>query len=471
MAEYISSGVLLFNYFVLFYFLSLNGMYILLTLLSFVALRKHMKEKLFSAQYKRLFHSSFYKPISVIVPAYNEELTVCDNVKSLLQLRYPEFEIVVVNDGSSDNTLGVLIETYCLKRSFRPVINQLPSGEVRGVYRSPDFPHLIVVDKENGGKADALNAGINVAQFPLVSAIDSDSILEADVLTKLVRPFLNDPKTVAVGGIVRVVNGCTVKAGEVIDIDLSPKALPNYQIVEYLRSFLFGRVGWDMLDGLIIISGAFGVFLKSAVIQCGGYLQETVGEDMELIVRMHRVMRENKKPYRITFVPEPVCWTEVPEDLKTLGRQRNRWQRGLMESLVAHRVMLFNPRYGIIGLLAMPFFFVFEMLGPIIEFTGYIVFFSSLMLGIVNYKFAILFLSAAIMLGMVLSVGSLVLEELTFRKYPKYSHIFILFWYSILENFWYRQINTWWRFMGIVDYFRGKKSWGKMERKGVKQQT
>ncbi|MFC1541102.1 glycosyltransferase family 2 protein [Candidatus Latescibacterota bacterium] len=430
-----------------------------------------MKQKLFSAQYKRLFHTSFYKPISVIVPAFNEEMTVSDNVKSLLQLRYPEFEIVVVNDGSSDNTLEVLKNTYSLKRSFRPIINQLPCQEIIGVYRSPDFPQLIVVDKQNGGKADALNAGINVSRFPLVSAIDSDSILEADVLSKLARPFLNDSKTVAVGGIVRVANGCTIKAGEVIDIELSPRSLPNYQIVEYLRSFLFGRVGWDMLDGLIIISGAFGVFLKSAVIECGGYLQETVGEDMEIIVRMHRVMREKKKPYRITFVPEPVCWTEVPEDLKTLGRQRNRWQRGLIESLTIHRVMLFNPRFGIIGMLAMPFFFFFEMLGPIIEFTGYIVFFLSLALGIVNFKFAVLFLCAAIMLGMVLSVGSLVLEELTFRKYPKYSHIFRLFIYSILENFWYRQINTWWRFMGIVDYFRGKKSWGKMDRKGMKRQT
>lgn len=471
MTDYIIPGIIIFNYFVLFYFLALNSIYLFLTVLSFFALRIHIKESLFNTQYKRLFHTSFYKPISVIVPAFNEEMTMNDNVKSFLHLRYPEYEIIIINDGSTDKTMEVLKNNYALKRSFRPIINHLPCKEIKGVYRSQDFPNLIVVDKVNGGKADALNAGINVSRFPLVSAIDSDSILEFDVLTKLVNPFLNDPKTIAVGGIVRVANGCTIRAGEVINIELSKHALPNYQIVEYLRAFLFGRVGWDMLDGLIIISGAFGVFLKSAVIQCGGYLQETVGEDMEIIVRMHRIMREKKIPYRITFVPEPVCWTEVPENLKILGRQRNRWQRGLIESLMAHRKMFFNPRYGIIGMLAVPFFFFFEMLGPVIEFTGYIVFILSLILRIVNFKFAVLFLCAAIMFGMILSVSSLVLEELTFRKYPKYSHIFKLFLYAVLENFWYRQINTWWRFMGIIDYLRGKKSWGKMDRKGLKQQA
>jgi cellulose synthase/poly-beta-1,6-N-acetylglucosamine synthase-like glycosyltransferase len=459
-----------FNYGVLLYFLLINTAYILLTVLSFAVLRNYINMTLLFKQDKRIFQSSFYKPISVLVPAYNEEATIADNVKSLLQLRYPEYEIVVVNDGSKDRTLDVLKEAYRLELSYRPVMGYITSKTIRAVYSSPDYPGLVVVDKENGGKADALNAAINVARFPLVSVIDSDSILETDVMTKLVRPFLDDRRTVAVGGIVRVANGCTIRAGEIVRIDLSSSHLANFQVVEYLRSFLFGRVGWDVLNGLLIISGAFGVFLKEAVVKSGGYLTRTVGEDMELVVRLHHDMRKDRRSYRITFVPEPVCWTEVPESLRVLGRQRNRWQRGLIETLLAHREMLLNPRYGVIGMVAMPFFFFFEMLGPIIEFAGYIVFTLSLVAGIVHFRFAVLFFFVAIVLGIVLSVGSLVLEELSFRKYPRYRHIAKLFIYAVVENFGYRQLNTWWRLMGIIDYFRGKKSWGAMERKGMKKE-
>lgn len=339
----------------------------------------------------------------------------------------------------------------------------------QGVYTSREYPYLVVVDKANGGKADALNAGINVSRFPLISAIDSDSIIEAKAMLTLVRPFLDDTRTVAVGGIIRVANGCSLRAGEIVEIDLAPSLLPNFQIVEYLRAFLFGRVGWDMLNGLLVISGAFGLFRKDIVTAAGGYRRYTVGEDMELIVRLHRIMREKKQPYRVTFVPEPVCWTEVPETLKVLSRQRNRWQRGLMESLMAHKKMLFNPRYGVIGLLAMPFFFFFEMIGPIIELAGYIVFLLSFLFGMLNLQFAILFLTVAIILGVVLSVSSLVLEELSFKRYPRYLHVVKLFFFCIMENFGYRQLHTWWRFRGIVDYLKGEKMWGAMERKGIAQ--
>ena len=458
-----------FNLGILLYFLAINGIYILLTVLSFAALRKYNQKTLILRKDKKLFHSSFYKPISVLVPAYNEEKTIVDNVKSLMQIRYPEYEIIVINDGSKDDTLEILKKNYHLRLSFRPVISNIQTQAVRAVYMSPEYKNLIVVDKENGGKADALNAGINVSRFPLVSTIDSDSILETDVMSKLVQPFMSDWTTIAVGGIVRVANGCTIRAGEVVKISLPGSFIASFQIIEYLRSFLFGRVGWDVFNGLLIISGAFGLFRKDVVIKCGGYRHDTVGEDMELVVRMHRIMREEKIPYRITFVPEPVCWTEVPESLKMLGRQRNRWQRGLIESLLSHRIMLFNPRYGVIGLFVMPFFFIFEMFGPIIEFLGYAVVLISFAAGFINIRFAILFFVVAIVLGVVLSVGSLVLEELTFKKYPRYRHVAALFIYSILENFGYRQLNTWWRFKGIIDIFRGKKSWGAMERKGMKK--
>ena len=455
-----------YNLFVLVYFVALNGSYILLTFLSFFSIRKHIREY-HIIKPKKLFQSSFYKPISVIAPAFNEEATIRNSVKSLLQLQYPEFEIVVVNDGSSDRTLEFLLEDYELKKSNRPVQKLVSCKEIRGIYISDEFPNLTVVDKVNGRKADALNAGINVSRYPLVSAIDSDSILERDVMLKLVRPFLEEEEVIAVGGIVRIVNDCKVRAGEVIEINLPKKWIPNFQVVEYLRAFLFGRVGWDALNSLLVISGAFGLFKKEAIIESGGYRHDTVGEDMELVVRMHKLMREKKKPYKVTFVPEPVCWTEAPETLKILGRQRNRWQRGLMETILLNRKMLLNPKFGPVGLLAMPFFFFFEMLGPVIELIGYIIFAFSLYFNVINQQFAVLFLFAAIVLGVALSLSSLVLEELSYRKYPKYSHLFRLFIFSLLENFGYRQLTTWWRLRGIIDFFRGKKQWGVMERKGV----
>ncbi len=415
-------------------------------------------------KHKRLFQSHFF-PITIIAPAYNEESTIFESVKSLLQLEYPDFEIIIVNDGSSDRTFEILKKEYELKKSFRSYQKLLTCTEIKGIYTSNKYPELMVIDKINGGKADALNAGINVAKYPFVSVIDSDSILEPDVMLKLIRPFMDDEKTIAVGGIIRVANGCKVVAGKVVEIDLSHRWLPNFQIVEYLRAFLFGRVGWDALNSLLIISGAFGLYKKKVLVEIGGYKHDTVGEDIELVVRMHRHMREKNEPYRITFIPEPVCWTEVPESLKVLGRQRNRWQRGLVDSLWTHKKMLLNPRYGIVGIFAMPFFFLFEMLGPFVELTGYVVFAISWYFHIINIQFAVLFLIVAIVLGVVLSLSALVVEELSFRKYPKYSHVLKLVFFSVFENFGYRQLNTFWRFKGIIDFLRGIKEWGKMEKK------
>lgn len=469
--RYFSAVVVIFNYGVLGYFLLLNMGYLLLTVISFISIHKHMRSALLSPELKKLFHSRFFIPISVLVPAYNEEPTICDSVKSLLQIEYPEFEIIVINDGSSDRTFEVLKERYNLIPSFRPSQHRCPSRPIKSVYTSPEYPHLVVINKENGGKADALNAGINVSWYPLISAIDSDSILESDVMLKLVKPFMDDPLTIATGGIIRIVNGCKVRAGKVVEIGLPKKWLVNFQIVEYLRSFLFGRVGWSELNALLVISGAFGMFRKDVVIESGGYRYKTVGEDMELVIRLHRTMREKGVPYRIGYIPEPICWTEAPESISVLGSQRNRWQRGLIESMLTHARMLFNPKYGVVGMCALPFYLLFEMLGPVIEFIGYIVFIFSLLFGIVDLSFAILFISVSIVLGIILSVSAFVLEELLYGKYPRYSHLARLLAFSVLENFGYRQIHTYWRFMGIVDFIRGKKTWGSMVRKGVEEAT
>ena len=324
----------------------------------------------------------------------------------------------------------------------------------------------MVIDKKNGGKADALNVGINVSRYPLICAIDADSILEDDALLKVSKPFLDDDRVIAVGGIVRIANGCTIERGRVIDVRLSDKLLPSFQVVEYLRAYLSGRMGWGAMNGLLIISGAFGVFRKEIVLAVGGYKHDTVGEDMELVVRMHRYCCERKIDHRVEFVPDPVCWTEAPESLKVLGRQRNRWHRGLLDTLLIHRKMLFNPTYGVLGWLAFPYFLFIELLGPVLEAIGYIAVITGFFLGIINIQMFILFFIVSVIYGVMFSVGAVVLEEISFRRYPRMQDLITLLLLGIVENFGYRQITVWWRVKAFWDYFRGVKSWGTMTRVG-----
>lgn len=404
---------------------------------------------------------------SGIAPAYNEELTIEESVKSLLMLQYPEYEVIVVNDGSKDDTLERLKGTFDLHQVQPDIEVTVPCNEILGVYRSPTHPNLVAVDKENGGKADALNARINVSTYPVICAIDADSLLEGGALLRVTKPFIERPETtVAVGGIIRVANGCTIEAGRVVRAGLARNWLPLIQTVEYLRAFLFGRSGWSALHSLLIISGAFGVFRKDVVIAVGGYRRDTVGEDMELVVRMHRYLREHRTQYEMHFLPDPVCWTEVPESVKVLGRQRNRWQRGLIDSLWIHRKMMLNPRYGIVGLLGFPYFVFLEVLAPIVELSGYIIIPLSYAFGVLDLTFFALFLTVAILLGAILSTSSVVLEELSFRRYPKTSDLLKLISVGLLENIGYRQLSSWWRLMGTLDYLRGQTTWGRMERKG-----
>ncbi len=405
--------------------------------------------------------------MTIIAPAYNEEATIVESVKSLLMLQYPVFEAIVVNDGSVDKTMEILKSTFDLRKIPVQLEEKLKCKDILGVYRSPTYPNLVVVDKINGGKADALNAGVNVSRYPLICTIDADSLVEGRALLRVTQPFLEQPDTtVAMGGVVRIANGCHIEGGRLLRVRLPKNWLAIIQTVEYLRAFLFGRTGWAALRSLLIISGAFGVFKKSAVIEAGGYSHNTVGEDMELVVRMHHLFRRQGRKYQIHFIPDTVCWTEVPESLKVLARQRNRWQRGLMDSLLWHRRMLFNPKYGAVGMIAFPFFFFIEMLGPIVELSGYVIIPLSYALGILNVQFLFLFLTLAILLGVVFSTGSVVLEQLISRRYLRIGELLKLMLGGILENFGYRQLHTWWRFTGIVDYFRKETTWGKMERKG-----
>lgn len=455
------------NYFVLGYFLLINGVYALLYFISFFEIADYTRREIFSG-FSELFTSNYAPPVSVVVPAYNEEATIAASVRSFLTLRYPLHEVVVVNDGSRDGTLDVLKREFDLWEYDRPTRLQLQTAPIRGIYASTT-ERLIVVDKENGGKADALNAGICTAQYPLVCCLDADIILEEDALLKAARPAIEYGDVAAVGGIVRVANGCEVDAGRIVEIKTPRRALPNLQVVEYLRAFLAGRTGWSKINALLIISGAFGLFRKRDLIAAGGYSLGTVGEDMELVTRMHHVLRENNRKYRIVFVPDPVAWTEVPATLRVLRRQRDRWHRGLLDTLVRHRKMLLNPRYGIVGLFAMPYYFLFELLGPVIELLGYIAFVAGLLLGILNARFALAFFLVAVGLGALLSVAAVFLEELRLQRYPSWRDMVKLILYGIAENFGYRQLNTLWRVMAIFSFLRRNTDWGSMERRGFEQ--
>jgi cellulose synthase/poly-beta-1,6-N-acetylglucosamine synthase-like glycosyltransferase len=387
-------------------------------------------------------------------------------------INYGEFEIIVVNDGSTDKTLSRLIEAYELRRTDRPYKRVIPTNEVRAVYGSLAHPNLTVVDKDKGGKADALNVGINLARYPLYCSIDADSIIEDNALLRVVKPFLEKPiETIAAGGIVRIVNGCDVKDGRVTRIALSDRALPILQVVEYLRAFLTGRVGWSNLQSLLIISGAFGIYKKQEVIEIGGYTHETDTEDLELVVRLHEHMRKKKRKYRVVFVPDPVCWTEAPETLSVLARQRNRWHRGLLQTIWLHKRMLFNPTHASVGLFAFPYFAIFELLGPFIETFGYIVVIVSYLLGILDVQFFLMFLAVAIFYGMFLSIAAILLEEISFRRYPGWIDLTKLLAYSILENFGYRQLLSALKVKSFWDAIRRRRAWGQMQRRGFRQET
>ncbi|MEK8023731.1 MAG: glycosyltransferase [Candidatus Hydrogenedentota bacterium] len=452
---------------VLMYFLLLNATYGITSIIAFAALRSHAR-KIRTLGVEELATIAGVPPVTLVAPAYNEEKTCVDSVNAFLTLRYPDFEVLVVNDGSRDKTLAVLKDAYQLVPSTRLPTASIATKNVRAVYHSRLHSNLWVIDKENGGKSDALNVGINFCRTTLFCAMDADTLLERDALLRIVRPFLEDRRTVVTGGIIRIANGCRITAGEIDSVALPRGMLARYQVVEYLRAFLSGRIGWNALNGTLIVSGAFGLLKRSMVVEVGGYDTTTVGEDMELVVRIHRHCLENAIPYRITFVPDPVAWTECPENFMVLMRQRDRWQRGLMQALTMHRRMLLNPRYGAIGMLAFPYFYFLEMMGPVIEVVGYLLLTISLATGSLTSGFSWAFLFLAIIMGIVLSISAVGLGELSLRRYPNPKDLALLFAVSLTENFGYRQIITIFRMMGTMSALRKKKGWGHMVRRGFR---
>ncbi|MDQ0243586.1 cellulose synthase/poly-beta-1,6-N-acetylglucosamine synthase-like glycosyltransferase [Bacillus fengqiuensis] len=456
-----------FGWFILVYMVFIICFYSLMLLFSFRQLRKELRLNKYE-MYEELMTEGATKPISILVPAYNEEAGIYDSVRSLLNIHYPEFEIIVINDGSKDDTMAVMIEKFNMKAVRKVVQTNIQTQPIRRVYRSDIFENLYVIDKDNGGKADALNAGLNLSNYPYFCSLDGDSILEQDAFLKVMKPIVDsNGEVIASGGSIRIANGCKIEGGQMLEIGLSKNPLVVLQVIEYLRAFLMGRIGLSYRNWLLIVSGAFGVFSKSWVLEAGGYKRDTVGEDMELVVRLHRLIKEKKATKKIVYIPEPVCWTEAPEAMTYLRRQRSRWHRGLFESLLAHRKLLFNPKYGSIGFISLPYFWFIEAIGPLIELGGYLFFFLSLFLGGVYVEFGIVLLLLSVLYGSVFSMFAVVLEEWSMRRYPKVSDVVRLFFYSLTETFWYRPLTVLWRLEGVIQLLRRKQTWGEMKRKGL----
>lgn len=450
---------------VLAYFLALNSFYLLLLACSVPELRRHhllMRED----HLPHLLGSDMLPAISVLAPAYNEERTIAASVLSFLTLEYPRHEVVLVNDGSTDQTLARLIAAYDLYEVPPTARQHLATRPVRAYYRSRRYSRLLVIDKVNGGKADSLNAALNAARHPYVLAVDADTLVEPDALLRLGRPFLTGEDVAAVAGTIRVVNACHVAHGRVVRAHVDRRVLPGVQAVEYLRAYLFGRLGWNRLGGNLIISGAFGVFHREHVLAVGGYNASSVAEDMDLVVRLHRHLRERGLRASMPFIPDPVAWTEVPSGLGALGRQRERWHRGLLATLWTYRGMLGNPRYGRIGFVAFPFYVFGEALAPAVELLGWLLLALGLAAGGLQPEFAALFFGLAYGYGVLLSLLAITLEELTFRRYATLADVGRLVLFALLEPLGYRQVTVWHRLRAFVRVLRGDHRWGAMPRTG-----
>jgi cellulose synthase/poly-beta-1,6-N-acetylglucosamine synthase-like glycosyltransferase len=456
---------------VIVYAFASNFNYFVLMALGFFVLRTQRSTE-GSMERDPLFVSKLMPGISVIAPAHNEEPSIAQSARSMLQLEYPEHEVIIVNDGSTDNTLQRLVEEFHLYKSNRQPLQNFVTAPVKAVYESQNLK-LLVIDKENGGKSDSLNAAMNYANTPLIAAVDADSLLESNALLLVVRPFLEDERTVAAGGTIRVVNGCKVEDGAVTKVGPPPSLLAKFQVVEYLRAFLGGRVALGYVNSLLLISGAFGLFRRESIIEAGGFAVGSLAEDLELVIRLHRINREKKRDYKIVWVPTPVCWTEVPDSNKIVRIQRKRWQRGGVETMWKHRGMLFNPKFGIVGCFGMPYLLLLEILGPCIEITGYVITIIGLLIGFIQIQSAVLFFIGQVLFGTMISISAVLLEEFTTRRYVHPKDLVSLIGAGFIENFGYRQLNSLWRFEGMFDLVRSKKKrvWGKMIHKGFAPQT
>ncbi|HEY7616498.1 MAG TPA: glycosyltransferase [Terriglobales bacterium] len=456
------------NQVLFYYYLASNLAYLTMLIIALKTSAAHQR-RLESMTPGWVKGSPLAPPITILAPAHNEEKSICLAVRNLLDLDYPELEVIIINDGSVDRTLEVLQAEFRLRLVRVVYIAQVASAPVRALYRSDADPRLLVVDKEAGGsKADAVNAGLNAATSPYVCVVDADSVLERDALLRIMVPVLADPKrVVSAGGIVRVLNGSEIEAGRIRRVRLPRKSIEVIQVVEYLRAFLIGREAWARANMLMIISGAFGVFRTDLVRAVGGYRPRAIGEDFDLVARLHRYLRDRGLDYHIQFVPDPVCWTEVPSDLRSLARQRARWQKGLLDVLWPNRDMLFRGRYGRIGFFALPYLWLFELLAPIVEVGGIVTIVLAAWVGVLSREFFLQFLVFGYAFATVISIGSVLQEELTYKRYNDWQDVARLVSYCFLEHFPYRQLHMIWRLQGLWQYLRGDMVWRPLKRQGL----
>ncbi|MFM7216970.1 MAG: glycosyltransferase family 2 protein [Bacteroidota bacterium] len=458
------------DHFILVYSALLFGTYFTLSFLSAREITEYIRKNSF-IDYRDILTAPTAPSVSIIAPAYNESMTIVENVRSLLNIHYVNFEVIIVNDGSKDNTLQLMIDAYELEAVPYAFDESLPCKPIRAIYKSriPSLRKLTVIDKVNGGKADALNAGINVSKFGLFAAIDVDCILEYESLLKMVKPFMEqriDSQVIAVGGVVRIANSCEVKDGKIIRIRLPEKLVPRIQVLEYIRAFLLGRMAWSRVNGLILISGAFGMFDKKLAIEAGGYNHRTVGEDMELVIRMRRMMEERRKPYKVVYLPDPLCWTEAPSSLKVLSKQRNRWTRGTAETLWLHKKLIFNPYYRMLGMVSMPFWFLFEWMAPIVETVAFIYLIVMTFLGNLNVELFVTLFFLIYSFAFLYSTGALLFEELSFHQYKRKRDIFLLLITALIEPIIIHPLTVYYAIRGNLDLMTGIKNWGEMKRTG-----
>ncbi|MFM2206296.1 MAG: hypothetical protein RL213_271 [Bacteroidota bacterium] len=458
------------DHFILIYSGMLFLTYFILAAYSALEMKNYLRKNSF-IDYRDILTSPSAPSISVIAPAYNESKTIVENVRSLLNIHYVTFEVIIINDGSKDETLQLMIDAYDLEKVPYAFDERLPSKPIRGIYKSriPSLSKLTVVDKVNGGKADALNAGINVSKYDLFAAIDVDCILEYESLLKMVKPFMEErskSEVIAVGGVVRIANSCEVEDGKIVKVNLPDQLLPRVQVLEYIRAFLLGRMAWSRLNGLILISGAFGLFNKKIAVAAGGYNHKTVGEDMELVIRMRRYMEENDRPYRVVYLPDPLCWTEAPSSMKILSKQRNRWTRGTAETLWLHKRLILNPRYHFLGMISMPFWFLFEWLAPIVESLALAYLVMMTFLGILNVEMFVTLFITIYAFAILYSTGAILFEEFSYHQYKRKTDIIRLLGIALIEPLFFHPVNVYNAVRGNLDLLTGVKNWGEMKRTG-----
>lgn len=451
-----------------YYYLCCNTAYLVMLMAALHTSIKH-QHRLKGQEGSWIKLSPLTPPITILMPARNEEKSISVAVKNLLTLDYSELELIVINDGSSDRTLELLRQQFQLRPVKAVYVAEALSAPVRQLYRSDVAPNLLVIDKDSGGsKADAVNAGLNAATSPYICVVDADSVLERDSLLRIMAPVLADPqRVIAVGGIVRILNGSELENGRMRRVRLPKKGIEILQVIEYLRAFLIGREAWAGKNMLLIISGAFGVFRTDLVRAIGGYRSHAIGEDIDLVTRLHRYMRDKGQEYEIRFIPDPVCWTEAPSDMRSLRTQRSRWQKGLLDVLWPQRQMLFRVRYGRIGWLALPYLWIFELFAPIIEVAGIVSIILAACLGVLSREFFAQFMIFGYAFATVISIGSVLLEEMTFKRYNDWQDMIRLVSYCFLEHFPYRQFQMIWRLQGMWQYLRGDIAWGVLQRSGL----